>query len=131
MFVYNYDLYRVLGIQFSFKQTLSDQLPFFTWTVSAYDEPGNTPEIRDALTEKVIKCGPAMGFAEKQYVYELLKLIFQAADDMWSTDPEPYDRLTKALLSVEHYSGIAGEEDFNFMVAVFNFLEAYIGAYGA
>jgi hypothetical protein len=129
MIVYNTDLYRVLGIQFEFKRVWDEQLPMWVSMVDSYDETGNTPELREELAEKIIECGPSMGFAFKQYSYELISLIDQAGRDLYSASPAALERLDKSLQSVQNSSGVEGEEDYNFMVALFRYFESFIYAF--
>lgn len=129
MVVYNTPLYLVLGIQFEFKRVWDEQAPFWASILSSYNVAGNTPAIREALVEKIVNCGPAMGFSVKQYSYQFLKLIDAAGRATWEASPEALARLDKTLKAVQGYSGVEGEEDYNFMVALFNYMEAFIYAF--
>lgn len=115
-------LKRLVGIQFEFKRELQNYFydTLDNTLVLEYDVAGNTPAIRIDLANKFALCGPAMGFEAKKFAYGTLELIADALVNNPDV-PESYtSALNDQLVNVTRYVGIAGEEDFHFMVAVYN-----------
>lgn len=116
-------LKRLLGIQFQYKLELQNYFRscLADTLVESYDVGSNTPAARLALFDKFVECGPAMGFAAKQFGYGLLELIVDALVNTPSVPTDPYvNKLNSQLVNITRYVGIAGEEDFHFMVAAYN-----------
>lgn len=116
-------LKRLVGIQFEFKRELQS---FFTTTLANklvldYDSAPNTPSARNGLKTSFALCGPAMGFEAKKFAYGTLELIVDALVNNPDVPTAPYENnLNDQLVNITRYVGIAGEEDFHFMVAVYN-----------
>jgi hypothetical protein len=116
-------LKRLVGIPYSYKLELQN---FFSTVlddklVLEYDETGNTPTIRTSLYNDFVACGPSMGFSTKQFAYGLLELVIAALVNNPDVPTEPYETdLNAQLVNVSRFVGLEGEEDFNFMVAVYN-----------
>jgi hypothetical protein len=116
-------LKRLLGIQFQYKLELQNYFRscLADTLVESYNVGSNTSAARLALFDKFVECGPAMGFSAKQFAYGLLELIVDALINTPSVPTDPYvNRLNAQLVNVTRYTGIAGEEDFHFMVAAYN-----------
>lgn len=116
-------LKKLVGIQFEFKS----ELQTFLTTVLAntlvleYDTGANTPASRTALLNQFIGCGPSMGFEAKKFAYGTLELVVDALVNNPDVPTDPYaNSLNAQLVNITRYVGIAGEEDFHFMVAVYN-----------
>lgn len=116
-------LKKLVGMQYNFKlelqsfltATLADQL------VATYNTGSNTPAARDSLLASFVGCGPTMGFEAKKFAYGTLELIVDALVNSASVPDNPWNPiLNDQLVNVTRYVGIAGEEDFHFMVAVYN-----------
>lgn len=116
-------LKKLVGMQYNFKlelqsfltATLADQL------VATYNVGSNTPAARTNLLNQFIGCGPTMGFEAKKFAYGTLELIVDALVNSASVPDDPWNPiLNDQLVNVTRYVGIAGEEDFHFMVAVYN-----------
>lgn len=116
-------LKKLVGMQYNFKlelqsfltATLADQL------VAPYNTGANTPAARDSLLASFIGCGPSMGFEAKKFAYGVLELIVDALVNSASVPDNPWNPiLNDQLVNITRYVGIAGEEDFHFMVAVYN-----------
>jgi hypothetical protein len=116
-------LKRLVGIEFEYKTSLKD---FFTTVLAnklvlEYNETGNTPALRASLLSKYDTCGASMGFSAKQFAYGVLELVVDALVNNPDVPTDPYaNTLNDQLVNVTRYVGIAGEEDFHFMVAVYN-----------
>lgn len=115
-------LKKLVGMQYNFKlelqsfltATLADQL------VAPYNAGANTPTARDSLLASFIGCGPTMGFEAKKFAYGVLELIVDALVNSASVPDNPWNAiLNDQLVEITRYVGIAGEEDFHFMVAVY------------
>jgi hypothetical protein len=116
-------LKKLVGIQFEFKR----ELQTFLTTVLAnklvleYNTGANTPAARTALLNQFIGCGPSMGFEAKKFAYGTLELVVDALVNNPDVPTDPYaNALNAQLVNITRYVGIAGEEDFHFMVAVYN-----------
>jgi len=116
-------LRRLIGIQFEYKIKLQTFLLFaLSWpTIFSYNQPGNTPSIREEFVETFIGCGPSMGFEAKRAAYGAFELITEALannGDVYSADATILNAL---LVNTTRFVGIAeGDgEDFNFMVATY------------
>ena len=116
-------LKRLIGIEYSYKlelqswfaTVLADEL-LVGWSSGA-----NTPAARTALLNKFVACGPSMGFSAKQFAYGVLELVIDALVNNVDVPTDPYvNALNSQLVNVTRYVGIAGEGDYNFMVAVYN-----------
>lgn len=116
-------LKKLVGMQYNFKlelqsfltATLADQL------VAPYNTGANTPAARDSLLASFIGCGPSMSFEAKKFAYGVLELIVDALVNSASVPDNPWNPiLNDQLVNITRYVGIAGEEDFHFMVAVYN-----------
>lgn len=116
-------LKRLVGIQFEFKRELQE---FFTTTLAnklvlEYDSAPNTPTARNGVKNSFVLCGPAMGFEAKKFAYGTLELIVDALVNNPDVPTDPYvNTLNDQLVNITRYVGIAGEEDFHFMVAAYN-----------
>lgn len=116
-------LKKLVGMQFNYKL----ELQTFLSTVLAnklvleYNTGANTPAARTALLNQFIGCGPTMGFEAKKFAYGTLELIVDALVNNPDVPTDPYaNALNDQLVNVTRYVGIAGEEDFHFMIAVYN-----------
>ena len=116
-------LKRLIGIEYSYKlelqswfaTVLSDEL-LVGWSSGA-----NTPAARTDLRNKFVACGPSMGFSAKQFAYGALELVIDALVNNVDVPTDPYvNSLNDQLVNVTRYVGIAGDGDYNFMVAVYN-----------
>lgn len=104
-----------LELQSFLSATLADQL------VAPYNVGSNTPAARDELRDKFVGCGPTMGFEAKKFAYGTFELVVDALVNNPSVPSDPWDAiLNDQLVEITRYVGIAGEEDFHFMVAVYN-----------
>jgi len=114
-------LKKLVGIPYSYKLELQD---FFTTVLAnklvlEYDEPGNTPAGRTGVYDEFVGCGPSMGFEAKKFAYGVLELVIEALVNNPDVPTDPYvDDLNSKLVNVSRFTGIAGERDFHFMVAV-------------
>lgn len=116
-------LKRLVGIQYEFKLELDNFLSDLleAGVVADYDSLGNTPALRADMYDKFVACGPSMGFSAKQFAYGLLEMIIAALVDNPDVPADPYiNALNDQLINVSRYVGLEGEEDFHFMVAVYN-----------
>lgn len=116
-------LKKLVGMQFNYKLELQS----FLTTVLAnklvleYNTGANTPAARTSLLNQFIGCGPTMGFEAKKFAYGTLELIVDALVNNPDVPADPYtNSLNAQLVNITRYVGIAGEEDFHFMVAVYN-----------
>lgn len=115
-------LKRLVGIQFEFKRELQN---YFYDTldndlVLEYDVVDNNPGSRLDLANKFALCGPAMGFEAKKFAYGTLELVVNALVNNPDVPDSYIEKLNDQLVNITRYVGIAGEEDFHFMVAVYN-----------
>lgn len=116
-------LKRLIGIEYNYKlelqswfaTVLSDEL------LVGWSSGSNTPAARTALQNKFVACGPSMGFSAKQFAYGVLELVIDALVNNVDVPTDPYvNSLNDQLVNVTRYVGIAGDGDYNFMVAVYN-----------
>ncbi len=134
--ILNEGLSRTLGIEFEFKlrlQTLlaefkDDPLVRYVDGTSA-PETDQYPAASAALT-KFIKCGPSMGFEAKRNAYAVLEEVVTALKNSGKVPAADDTALTSELVNVTRFVGLEGEEDFHFMVAVFNLCEKVSGVVG-
>lgn len=123
--ILNQGLHRTLGIQFEYKIKLQEFL-FEAYTdslVSSYSVSPNTSANRLALYNSFVKAGPTMGFEAKKAAYGLLEYICEALNANADVPAADKTLINNLLVNVTRYTGIAGEEDFHFMVATFNLAE--------
>jgi len=116
-------LKKLVGMQFNYKLELQTFLSTVLTNklVLEYNTGANTPAARTALLNQFIGCGPTMGFEAKKFAYGTLELIVDALVNNPDVPTDPYaNALNDQLVNVTRYVGIAGEEDFHFMVAVYN-----------
>lgn len=123
--ILNQGLYRTLGIQFEYKIKFKEFLneAYTSPLVSSYTSGSNTAANRLALYNSFVKAGPSMGFTAKKAAYGLLEYIcgaLTASADVQASDKTAINGL---LVNVTRYVGIAGEEDYHFMVATFKLAE--------
>ncbi len=134
--ILNEGLSRTLGIEFEFKlklQTLlaefkDDPLVRYANGVSG-TETAAYAAAGTALT-KFIKCGPSMGFEAKRNAYAVLEQVVTALKAVAKVPAADDTALTNELVNVTKFVGLEGEEDFHFMVAVFNLCELISGVVG-
>ena len=134
--ILNEGLSRTLGIEFEFKlrlQTLlaefkDDPLVRYANGVSG-TETAQYAAAGTALT-KFIKCGPSMGFEAKRNAYAVLEQVVTALKNSGKVPAADDTALTSELVNVTRFVGLEGEEDFHFMVAVFNLCEKVSGVVG-
>lgn len=124
--ILNQGLYRVLGIQYEYKLRFQEFLNEARTDslISSYTNGANTAAARLALYNEFVKAGPSMGFEAKRAAYGLLEYICEALVANADVPAESKTILNDLLVTVTRYVGIAGEEDFHFMVATFNLAEA-------
>lgn len=123
--ILNQGLYRTLGIQFEYKIKLQEFLNEARTSplVSSYSSGSNTAANRLALYNSFVKAGPSMGFEAKKAAYGLLEYICGALNANANVQASDKTAINNLLVNVTRYVGIAGEEDFHFMVATFNLAE--------
>lgn len=123
--ILNEGLYRTLGIQFEYKIRLQEFLNEARTDslVSSYSSGSNTAANRLALYDSFVKAGPTMGFEAKKSAYGLLEYICEALNANADVPAADKTAINSLLINVTKYVGIAGEEDFHFMVATFNLAE--------
>lgn len=134
--ILNEGLSRTLGIEFEFKlrlQTLltefkDDPLVRYANGVSG-TETAQYAAAGTALT-KFVKCGPSMGFEGKRNAYAVLEEVVTALKNSGKVPAADDTALTSELVNVTRFVGLEGEEDFHFMVAVFNLCEKVSGVVG-
>jgi hypothetical protein len=120
-------LRRLIGIQFEHKIKLQT---FFLFALASpaifsYDEPGNTPGIREEFVETFVGCGPSMGFEAKRAAYGAFELITEALANDDDVSPADAAILNALLVNTTRFVGIAeGDgEDFHFMVATYELVK--------
>lgn len=116
-------LKRLVGIEFEYKRQLQNILFGYlnNKLVQEFDEGGNTPASRVSFYNRFALCGPSMGFSAKQLAYGTLELIVEALVNNPDVPEDPYtNSLNDQLVNITRYVGVAGEGDYNFMVAVYN-----------
>lgn len=130
--ILNRGLHRVIGIQFEYKIKYQEFLTeaIGSSLVSAYNVSPNTPAARTAAVAGFVGCGPAMGFETKRAAYGALELIIEALNANANVSAADKTDLNELLVNVTRYVGIAGEEDFHFMVASFLLAEKISGIIG-
>jgi hypothetical protein len=127
--ILNEGLSRTLGIEFEFKLKLQTLLTEFKDNPIVQAETTQATAAATALT-KFIKCGPSMGFETKRNAYACLEQIVTALKNSSSVPATDDTALTSELVNVTKFVGLEGEEDFHFMVAVFNLCELISGVVG-
>jgi hypothetical protein len=127
--ILNQGLYLTLGIQFEYKIKLQEFLNEARTDslVSSYSSGSNTAANRLALYNDFVKAGPSMGFEAKKAAYGLLEYICEALNANADVPAADKTAINNLLVDVTRYVGIAGEEDFHFMVATFNLAEVISG----
>lgn len=115
-------LKRLVGIQFEFKRELQTYFQdlLAEAIVSEYDMVNNNPALRLDVANKFALCGPSMGFEAKKFAYGTLELVVEALVNNPDVSGTYTSKLNDQLVNVTRYVGIAGEEDYHFMVAVYN-----------
>ena len=123
--VLNQGLYRTLGIQFEYKIKLKEFLneAYTSPLVSSYTSGSNTAANRLARYNSFVKAGPSMGFEVKKAAYGLLEYICAALTANADVQASDKTAINGLLVNVTRYVGIAGEEDYHFMVATFKLAE--------
>lgn len=134
--ILNEGLSRTLGIEFEFKLRLQTLLaefkddPLVRYANGASGtETAQYAAAGTALT-KFIKCGPSMGFEAKRNAYAVLEQVVTALKNSGKVPAADDTALTAELVNVTRFVGLEGEEDFHFMVAVFNLCEKVSGVVG-
>lgn len=127
--ILNQGLSRTLGIEFEFKLKLQTLLGEYKDSAIVQAEAAQATAAATALT-KFIKCGPSMGFEAKRNAYACLEQIVIALKNSATVPAADDTALTEELVNVTRYVGLEGEEDFHFMVAVFNLCELISGVLG-
>lgn len=127
--ILNEGLSRTLGIEFEFKLKLQTLLTEFKDDSLVQAQAGEAAAAAAALT-KFIQCGPSMGFEAKRNAYACLEQIVIALQASPSVPAADDTALTNELVNVTKFVGLEGEEDFHFMVAVFNLCEVISGIVG-
>ena len=134
--ILNEGLSRTLGIEFEFKLRLQTLLaefkddPLVRYVNGASGtETAQYAAAGTALT-KFIKCGPSMGFEAKLNAYAVLEQVVTALKNSGKVPAADDTALTSELVNVTRFVGLEGEEDFHFMVAVFNLCEKVSGVVG-
>jgi len=134
--ILNEGLSRTLGIEFEFKLRLQTLLaefkddPLVRYVNGASGtETAQYAAAGTALT-KFIKCGPSMGFEAKRNAYAVLEQVVTALKNSGKVPAADDTALTAELVNVTRFVGLEGEEDFHFMVAVFNLCEKVSGVVG-
>lgn len=127
--ILNEGLSRTLGIEFEFKLKLQTLLTEFKDDPLVQAQAGEAAAAAAALT-KFIQCGPSMGFEAKRNAYACLEQIVIALQASASVPAADDTALTNELVNVTKFVGLEGEEDFHFMVAVFNLCEVISGIVG-
>lgn len=127
--ILNEGLSRTLGIEFEFKLKLQTLLTEFKDNSLVQAQAGEAAAAAAALT-KFIQCGPSMGFEAKRNAYACLEQIVIALQASASVPAGDDTALTNELVNVTKFVGLEGEEDFHFMVAVFNLCEVISGIVG-
>ncbi len=130
--ILNQGLYRTLGIQFEYKIKFKEFLNEARTSplVSSYTSGSNTAANRLALYDSFVKAGPSMGFTAKKIAYGLLEYICAALNANTNVQASDKTAINNLLVNVTRYTGLAGEEDFHFMVATFNLAEVISGIIG-
>lgn len=116
------NLRRLVGIPYSYKLELADFLNTVLTNklVLEYNTGSNTPAARTALYTNFVECGPSMGFEAKKFAYGTLELVVDALVNNPDVPTDPYaNTLNDQLVNITRYVGIAGERDYQFMVAVY------------
>jgi hypothetical protein len=115
-------LKKLVGIQFEFKRELQTFLTnaLANKLVLEYNTGSNTPAARTSLRNDFVLCGPSMGFEAKKFAYGTLELIVDALVNNPDVPGNYVSRLNDQLVNVTRYVGIAGEEDFHAMVAIYD-----------
>lgn len=123
--IFNQGLYKKIGIEFEYKASFQEFLTeaIGSALVSSYNTGANTPAARTAAKDAFVACGPGMGFEAKKFAYETLELIVGALVNNADVPASDKTALNDLLVEVTRYVGIAGEEDFHFMVASFQLAE--------
>jgi hypothetical protein len=123
--IFNQGLYKRIGIEFEYKASFQEFLTeaIGSALVSSYNTGANTPAARTAAKDSFVGCGPSMGFEAKKFAYETLELIVGALVNNADVPAADKTALNDLLVEVTRYVGIAGEEDFHFMVASFQLAE--------
>jgi hypothetical protein len=116
------NLKRLVGIQFEYKRELQEFLStaLASSLVSGYNSSPNTPAERASLLNKFVLCGPSMGYEAKKFAYGTLEFIVEALVNNVGVPAGYVSSLNGQLVNVTRYVGLEGEEDFHFMVAVYN-----------
>lgn len=123
--IFNQGLYKRIGIEFEYKASFQEFLTeaIGSALVSSYNTGANTPAARTAAKDSFVGCGPSMGFEAKKFAYETLELVVGALVNNADVPAADKTALNDLLIEVTRYVGIAGEEDFHFMVATFQLAE--------
>ena len=140
--ILNEGLSRTLGIEFEFKLKLQTLLNEFAEDpLVKYANGVNAPVSSQyvalkpdggglGLLEKYNKTSPSMGFEAKRNAYACLEQIVSALKAASQVPAADDTALTNELVNVTKFVGLEGEEDFHFMVAVFNLCELISGVVG-
>lgn len=133
MTVNNPTLYEKVGLSFEFKKTLTSYLNKATnesEVVNGYNVPSNTPQIRQAAVNRVALATPAMKFEYKAGAYMSFKLINDAISASVEVSQEDKNVISSLTNLVSRYVGLAGDDDYHFMVAAYQLSEAISEALG-
>lgn len=134
--ILNEGLSRTLGIEFEFKlrlQTLLTEFkddPLVRYVNGASGTETAQYAAAAAALTKFIKCGASMGFEAKRNAYAVLEEVVTALKNSGKVPAADDTALTSELVNVTRFVGLEGEEDFHFMVAVFNLCEKVSGVVG-
>lgn len=126
MTIRNPTLHEKVGLSFEFKKTLTSYLNKVIETpeVLDYEAEGNDPEVRQTSVQRVVLATPAMKFEYKAGVYKAFKLIDDALLDSTEVSSEDKQRINSLTNLVSRYVGLAGDDDYHFMVASYTLSEA-------
>lgn len=130
MTLYNPVLKEKIGVEFEFKASLVSYLESTIENeyITNYDEPDNSPALRQKAVNRVRLTTPAMKFEYKAGAYGALKLINDVLLNTPAIDPDDKELISSLLNLVYRYVGMEGEDGYHFMVAVFRVAEAISAA---
>lgn len=115
-----------VGMSFEFKRSFIQYLykVLSASEVYDYDVEGNSPEIREEAVNKVDLTTPAMKFEYKAAAYRSLALIDEAILNSEGVGNTEKSKISSLTMLVSRYVGLSGDDDYHFMVAVYQLSEA-------